>query len=536
MDRRSSRQWWWHGAVGYEVYVRSFADANNDGTGDLEGIRRRLPYLRWLGVDAVWITPFYPSPGYDHGYDVSDYLGVDPKHGSLADFVRLTGDAHELGLHVIVDIVPNHTSSAHPWFRAALTGRDDPHRDFYIWRDPAPDGGPPNNWVSHFGGPAWTLDPASGQYYLHLFLPEQPDLNWTNPAVADAFDDILRFWMERGADGFRIDVAHGLAKDPWFRDNPQLAPVTPGMDPRAAFDRFEHRYDLDQNPNIEVYRRWHRVVAPYGALLLAETNAADPVRTARYHDGGDAIHRVFYLEIGWLDWQPMQLRDRIRGMHLAGPDSTAWILDSHDTSRAATRYGGGERGAHRVLCVKTLMVALGGMPVWYQGEELGLENGVIAPNDLTDPIATRNPGAAGRDGARTVMPWDGGPTNGFNDGATPWMRATPRRAAETVAGQRDDPTSFLTRHRALLTVRRTLPDLWQAPVEWLDTDDSLLMACRRGTVVVVANLDEHDAMLDLPEGRWRPVFSSRTGAPTSGTVTGRIGVPAETGLVLAEAL
>jgi alpha-glucosidase len=521
--------------VGYEVYIRSFADANNDGIGDLEGIRCRLPYLSWLGVDAVWITPFYPSPNHDHGYDVSDYIDIDPTHGTLADFEHLSADAHELGLRVIIDIVPNHTSSSHPWFQAALRSEANPHRDFYIWKDPAPDGGPPNNWVSHFGGPAWTLDPTSGQYYLHLFLPEQPDLNWTNPAVADAFDEILRFWMDHGADGFRIDVAHGLAKDPWFRNNPQLAPVTPGMGPREIFDQFEHRYDLDQNPNIEVYRRWHEVVAPRGALLLAETNAADPVRTARYHDAGAAVHRVFYLEIGWLDWQPMQLRDRIRGMHLAAPDSTAWILDSHDTSHATTRYGGGERGAHRALCVKTLMVALGGMAVWYQGEELGLENGEIAAADLTDPMSTRNPGAAGRDGARTVMPWDGGPNNGFNDGATPWMPSAPRPVAATVAGQRHEPTSFLTRHRGLLAFRRGHPDLWEAPVEWLDTDDSLLVACRRRRVVVAANLDEHDTELRLPPGRWRHEYSSRTGTQDGYTVAGRVVVPAETSIMFSQA-
>ena len=521
---------WWIGAVGYEVYARSFADGNNDGTGDLDGIRRRLPYLQWLGVDAVWITPFFPSPGFDHGYDVSDYTGVDAKHGTLRDFDRLVADAHELGLRVVVDIVPNHTSSAHPWFQAACSDRSDPHRDFYIWRDPAPGGGPPNNWVSHFGGPAWTLDPTTGQYYLHLFLPEQPDLNWTSPDVIDGFDDILRFWCERGTDGFRIDVAHGLAKDPWFRDNPQTAPITDDMSPGQVFRSFEHRYDLDQNPNVDIYRRWNGVVEPYGVLLLGEVGPDQPVRVARYHAEGKAIHRNFYLSVAWMDWEPMQLRDRIRGMHLAGPDSTAWILDSHDTSHATTRFGGGARGAHRALCVKTLMLALGGMPVIYQGEELGVEDGKVAVEDLADPVSTRNPGAKGRDGARSVMPWDEGPNNGFNQGATPWMPSAPRPLAATVAGQRDDPDSFLTRHRHLLAVRRRHTDLWEAPITWLDTRDSLLMACSRGSVVVVANLDEHDGELVLPPGSWDLVFSSRLGglgAPQSDAVT----VPAETGLI-----
>jgi alpha-glucosidase len=526
---------WWHGAVAYEVYARSFADANNDGTGDLEGIRRRLPYLVDLGVDAVWITPFYPSPGFDHGYDVSDYQDVDPKHGSLDDFDRLVGDAHELGLRIIVDIVPNHSSSHHPWFREAVSGPGSEHRDYYIWRDPGPDGGPPNNWVSHFGGPAWTLDEASGQYYCHLFLPEQPDLNWSNPKVIAEFDAILRFWCERGVDGFRIDVAHGLAKDPWFRDNPQLALVEEGMDPGLVFRSFEHRYDLDQNPNIEVFRHWHEVVAPYEAVLLGEVGPEDPVRHSRYHDDGAAIHRNFYLTIAWMGWDPMRLRDRIRGIHLAAPDSTAWILDSHDTSHAATRFGGGEAGAHRALCAKTMMVCLGGMPVIYQGEELGIDNGVVAPENLSDPISTRNPGAvSGRDGARTVMPWGDGPTNGFNEGATPWMPSEQRGHEHTVAGQTGDPESFLERHRALLTVRRSRPELWEAPVQWLDTDDSVLMALRRGNTVVATNLDEHDAALRMPPGRWELLFASRRSvepAVNDGTVV----VPAETSLIFGAA-
>jgi alpha-glucosidase len=516
--------------VGYEVYARSFADGNNDGVGDLDGIRQRLPYLTWLGVDAVWITPFYPSPGFDHGYDVADYMDVDAQHGTLDDFDRLVADAHALGLRIVVDVVPNHTSSHHRWFRSALESKDSPFRNHYIWRDPAPDGGLPNNWVSHFGGPAWTLDAASGQYYCHLFLPEQPDLNWSNPAVADEFDAILTFWCERGADGFRIDVAHGLAKDPWFRDNPLKTPITADMDPGEVFAAFEHRYDLDQNPNIEVYRRWNKVVAPYGAMLLGEVGPDVPVRVARYHDNGAAIHRNLFLQIGWLGWDPMEIRDRVQGMHLAGPDSTAWVLDSHDTSHATNRYGGGERGAHRALCVQTLLMALGGMPVLYQGEELGIGDGEVAPEDLTDPISTRNDGATGRDGARTVMPWDSGPTNGFNDGSAPWLRSTRRTEGQTVAGQRGDDNSFLERYRRLLALRRSQPDMWSVPLQWLDTDDSAMVALRRGDIVLAANLDEHDAVLRLPDGRWTGLFSSRCGAEPA-AAEGRTVIPAETSII-----
>jgi alpha-glucosidase len=522
---------WWAGATGYEVYVRSFADANNDGIGDLEGIRRRLPYLIDLGIDAVWVTPFYPSPGFDHGYDVADYCDVDPAHGTLADFDRLTAEAHRLGLRIMVDLVPNHTSSHHAWFRSALEGPESPYRDFYIWHDPAPDGRPPNNWVSHFGGPAWTLDETSGQYYCHLFLPEQPDLNWANPAVADAFDDILRFWCERGADGFRIDVAHGLVKDRRFRDNPQMRPITADMDPGEVFNSYEHRHDLDQNGNIDLYRRWNDVVAPYQAMLLGEVGPDAPVRVARYHAAGDAIHRTLFIDIGWRGWEPMQLRDRIQSIHLACPDSTAWVLDSHDADHAATRYGGGDLGANRALCLQTLLVGLGGMPVLYQGQELGLEDGAVDPEDLADPISTRNQGATGRDGARTVMPWDDGPNNGFNEGATPWLRSKPRPRGQTVAGQTGEAASFLERYRRLLAARRSHPDLWAEPAVWIHAADPLLLAVHRGNTVVTANLDEHDALLPLPAGMWDVVFHSRdtTAHPPASS---EIEVPAETGMIL----
>ncbi|HDL41948.1 MAG TPA: alpha-amylase, partial [Actinobacteria bacterium] len=290
---------WWHGGIGYEIYPRSFADSNNDGIGDINGIKGRLPYLSWLGIDAIWIAPFYESPGLDHGYDVSDYRAINPIHGTLADFDELIADAHARDIRVIVDIVPNHSSSEHRWFQQALQGRDNPYRDYYLWRDPAPDGGPPNNWVSHFGGPAWTLDEASGQYYCHLFLPEQPDLNWSNPALREEFDDILRFWCDRGADGFRIDVAHGLVKDAQFRDNPQRVPIQDPGNPTEVFGAFEHLYDMDQDGTVDVYRRWNRVVEPYEAVLIGESNPRSLDRVARYVRG-DSLHTVFYLEPGWM--------------------------------------------------------------------------------------------------------------------------------------------------------------------------------------------------------------------------------------------
>lgn len=519
---------WWRSAVGYEVYVRSFADHDGDGMGDLAGVRSHLDHMAGLGVDAVWITPFYPSPGFDGGYDVMDYTGVDPRHGDLADFDDLVAEAHRLGLRVIIDIVPNHTSHLHPWFIDAAGDRHSALRDFYIWRDPATDGGPPNNWVSHFGGPAWTLDEASGQYYCHLFLPEQPDLNWENAELRSRFDEVYRFWCERGVDGFRVDVAHALIKHPDFPDNPMVRQPGAGAGVWEVFASFDHRYDLDQDDNVELHRRWRRVVEPYGAILIGETGVSDPQRLARYAHGGEGMTCVFFLEPAGLPWEPSRIIDSLRGVHELEPERVAWALDSHDAGRSASRFGGGERGASRSLAVTTLLFGLGGIPFLYQGQELGLEDGVVDRSDLDDPIATRNEGSVGRDGARTPMPWEPGPGDGFTTGV-PWLPAAQRRPEETASVQAETPGSWLHRHRELIAVRAGLPDLWQAAAAWLPTPDGEVAAVLRGTAMVVANLSEHRTTVDLPDGAWRMAFSSGDD-PEIGDVG--VSVPAETSVIV----
>ena len=521
---------WWQGAVGYEIYVRSFADSDGDGVGDLAGITARLDYLSWLGVDAVWLTPFYPSPGHDHGYDVSDYCAVSRLHGTLDDFDLLVSEAHRRGLRVMVDIVPNHTSIEHRWFAAARSRRDGPDRDRYIWSDPAPDGGPPNNWRSHFGGPAWTLDEASGQYWCHLFLPEQPDLNWRHPAVRDDFDSILRWWIDRGVDGFRVDVAHGLIKDPDLRDNPQVAPVTDGMDPFDAFYAFEHRYDLDQSENVEIFRRWSRVCAPRKVMLLGEVNAPWPGRMSRYVAPG-ALDQVFFLRAAMLDWEPETLVPMVRAMHDAAPQGVSWVLSNHDQPRPASRFGGGEAGIGRSLAVTTLLMALGGTPFLFQGEELGLWDGALLSDH--DPVSVRNSGAtSGRDGCRTPMPWDSTAHNGFSANA-PWIGARPRPPEQTVAGQRADPDAPLHRYRSLLAVRRRHPDIWRAPLEWIETADVRVAALRRGSVAVVANLSDRRTSVALGSPGWRTVFASGPGGRIDGQADDALSVPAESTVVLA---
>ena len=520
---------WWRGAVGYEIYVRSFADSTGDGVGDLAGIAGRLDYLSWLGVDALWLTPFYPSPGHDHGYDVSDYCAVSPRHGTLDDFDTLVAEAHRRGLRVMVDIVPNHTSIEHPWFARARRDRDGPDRHRYLWADPAPDGGPPNNWVSHFGGPAWTLDEASGQYWCHLFLPEQPDLNWRNPIVRDDFDAILEWWMDRGVDGFRVDVAHGLVKDVRLRDNPQIAPVVAGMDPFDAFYAFEHRHDMDQSENVEIFRRWNQVCAHRQAMLLGEVNAPWPDRMARYVGAG-ALDQAFFLQSAFLGWDPETLLTMVRVMHDAAPQGISWVLSNHDRSRPVSRYGGGEAGVRRSLAVSTLFMALGGTPFLFQGEELALADGVL--RDYHDPVSVRNEGAtSGRDGCRTPMPWNSSTHNGFSAGK-PWIAAEPRPPEETVAGQQADPDAPVHRYRTLLAVRRQHPDMWRAPLEWIETSDPRVAALRRGTIAVVANLSERRTSVTLGSPGWEPAFASEQGCRLDTPVHDTVSVPPETTIVL----
>ena len=524
---------WWRGAVGYEIYVRSFADSNGDGLGDLAGITSRLDYLSWLGVDAVWLTPFYPSPGHDHGYDVSGYCAVSPRHGTLQDFDVLVSEAHRRDLRVIVDIVPNHTSIEHEWFTRARRHPDGPDRDRYLWADPAPDGGPPNNWRSHFGGPAWTLDEASGQYWCHLFLPEQPDLNWRNPAVRDDFDSILRWWMDRGVDGFRVDVAHGLIKDAQLRDNPQIAPIAEDMDPFDAFDAFEHRYDMDQSENVDIFRRWNQICAPRQVMLLGEVNAPRPARMSRYVAPG-ALDQAFFLRAAHTDWVPEALLAMVRAMHDAAPHGISWVLSNHDRSRPASRFGGGEAGVRRSLAVSVLLMAMGGTPFLYQGEELGLCDGALRTGPH-DPVSVRNSGATrGRDGCRTPMPWDSSTHNGFST-SDPWIDAEPRPPEQTVDGQRADPDAAVHRYRSLLAMRRQHPDLWRAPLEWIETHTPRVAALRRGSIAVVANLADHRTSVRLGSPGWQPVFASQQGSRLDSPAHDAVSVPTESTVVLVRA-
>jgi len=509
---------WWRSAVGYEVYLRSFADADGDGVGDLPGLRRRLDHLADLGVTLVWVTPFYPSPMHDHGYDVADYTGVAPLFGTLADVDAFVADAHQRGVRVIVDLVPNHSSSEHPWFRAARTSRDDPHRDYYVWRDPAPDGGPPNNWKSVFGGDAWTLDPGTGQYWLHLFLPEQPDLNWANPAVAEEFDAILRFWLERGIDGFRVDVAHSLVKHPDLPDNPPAPPLAKPEDAAvgsvaSSWQALAHIHDVDQPDVVSIYRRWRRIADEYDALLLGEVYLLEAERLERYVAEDDGLAAAFWFPPLHLPWHVSRLRAVFReGVDLAlrVRGDLAWVQGSHDRPRMVSRYGGGAVGRARALAVATLQLFLPGMPFIYQGEELGLEDGVVPPEEAQDPLAVRQgEHDRSRDVARTPMPWSPEPGLGFTAAPRAWLPFGGRTPEDTVAVQREDPASPLSTYRRLIEVRRRLLDP-NLPFAW-EAGDGALIGLRRGSVVVFANCGETPVALPPSSQDLRVQFSTRLG-------------------------
>jgi len=424
---------WWRDAVVYQIYPRSFADSNGDGVGDLNGVRDRLRYLVWLGVDAIWLSPIYPSPMRDFGYDVQDYEDVDPVFGSLADFDLLISEAHELGLRVLLDWVPNHTSSEHPWFRDARSSRSSAHRDWYIWRDPKPDGSLPNNWIHAWSEEsAWTWDELTGQYYLHLFLADQPDLNWSNAQVRDAMSETLRFWLDRGVDGFRMDVVHALGKEV-ERDDPdelRLLSHTPLNDVEVT-----HEY-------LRVIRR---VLGEYEGdrVSIGEVYLLDPQRVATYYGHGDELHLSFNFQSLFTAWRASSWLDAIGEIEAAlGPMSgwPTWVLSNHDNARVATRLG----DQARVRAAMTLLLTLRGTAFLYAGEELGLEDAIVPPEQTVDP--------GGRDGCRSPIPWTRDADHGWPGGA--WLPFVADASVFSVESQEHDVGSTLHFTRRLLALRR----------------------------------------------------------------------------------
>jgi alpha-glucosidase len=522
---------WWKSAVIYQIYPRSFQDTNGDGIGDLEGIRRRLDHLVELGVDAVWISPFYPSPMADFGYDVADYCGVDPIFGSLADFDRLIRELHARGLRLILDFVPNHSSDQHPWFVESRSNRSNPKRDWYIWRDPAPDGGPPNNWISNFGGPAWTLDAATGQYYLHAFLREQPDLNWRNPEVRAAMAEALRFWLDRGVDGFRVDVIWHLIKDRDFRDNPTNPDFTPDS---PEINRLLQTRSTDQPEVMDVIREMRAVLDAYEGdrLLIGEIYLPLDRLVSYYGPKLSGVHLPFNFQLILAPWKASTVAAMIVEYEAALPEGgwPNWVLGNHDQKRIASRVGEAQA---RVAAM--LLLTLRGTPTIYYGDEIGLLDVPIPPDLAQDPWEMNEPGQGfGRDPARTPMPWDGSRNAGFTDGE-PWLPLG-EHACSNVTAQSADARSMLALHRALLRIRRDELALRAGSLRDVEAVGDVLSYKRiagERSLLVVLNLGDEDATLDVGASRMRSLLSTHLdgeGEEPSGPIALR---PSE-GLVLEE--
>jgi alpha-glucosidase len=475
---------WWRDGVIYQIYVRSFSDSNGDGVGDLQGVLDRFDHLEWLGVDAIWLSPVTPSPNADWGYDVADYTDVDPELGDLETLDRLIADAGERGIRVLMDLVPNHTSDRHPWFLDARSGREAAHRDWYVWADAGPDGGPPNNWRSTFGGPGWTWDDGTEQYYLHNFLAEQPDLNWWNGEVHRALDDVLRFWFDRGIAGFRIDVANGLVKDRDLRNNPAVTDDDP---PRVRALGVRPVYNLNRPEVHDVYRRWREIADAYepARVLIGETWLFDLAELMRYYGAGDELDLAMNFPFIFAEFGPA-LREVVAASIAAMPEHAwpVWIASNHDAGRLATRWADGDE--RKVRLALMLLLTLRGTPILYYGDEIGMPEVELSREDLLDPVGIRGwPEEPGRDPARTPMRWTGDPEAGFTgDGVRPWLPIGDPSAAN-AADQRNDPGSVLNLVHDLIALRRNTPDLRSGPASDVEAPAGV-WAWRRGSASVVA--------------------------------------------------
>jgi alpha-glucosidase len=493
---------WWRDAVLYQLYPRSFQDSNGDGVGDLPGVLQRLDYLEWLGVDGIWLNPTMPSPNADWGYDVADYRGVHPELGTLDDLDRLVAAARERGIRILLDLVPNHSSDRHPWFLEARSSRDSPRRDWYVWADPGPNGSPPTDDGGSFGGPAWTWDDATGQYYLHTFLPQQPELNWRNDDVRDEFDRVMRFWLDRGVAGFRVDVVHRLVKSRRVREQGRRGEG--GQPP------------VDLRETHAVLRRWRKLVDGYDRdrLLLGETHVLDVAKMiAFYGADADELHLAFNFPFLYAPLAAGRLRRVVERTEAAIPAASwpVWTASNHDAGRFPSRWCDGDE--RRIRCALVLLLTLRGTPVLYYGDEIGLTEPVLGEDDYLDcQRPTRDP-------CRTPMLWTAAEGGGFTERAERcWLPAgDPERA--NVAAQRDDPGSMLSLCRDLIRLRRELPALRTAPYATIPAP-ARTWAWRRGDGAAVAlNLGERPASVDGIRGR---IAVATARARDGERVTGRL--------------
>jgi alpha-glucosidase len=521
---------WWQSGIVYQIYPRSFQDSDGDGIGDLNGIGRRLDYFTWLGIDSIWISPFYPSPMADFGYDVTDYTGVHPMFGTLDDLDRLVTEAHGRGLKVILDWVPNHTSEEHPWFIESRSSRDSPKRDWYMWRDPAPDGGPPNNWVGVFGGSAWEYDEATGQYYYHAFLKEQPDLNWRNPEVRDAMHETVRFWLDRGIDGLRVDAYWFLFEDPELRDNP----VNPHGNPAWPYTMLIPEYTEDLPEMRLAARALREVFDEYDdRVIIGEMYLPIDKLVAYYGSEGEPAHHLpFNFGLITEPWDARTIAAYIDRYENAVPvfGWPNWVLGNHDRHRIATRIG-----PEQARVAALLLLTLRGTPTIYQGEELGMENVPVPPNRIQDPFGFSSP-EFGRDPARTPMQWDASLNAGFTIGE-PWLPLEACATTRNVETERRDPHSMLMLYKDLIDLRRREPALTLGRYLAVETSGDVVAYARdwdQRQFLIVLNFGPKPVTFALPDEMTTGQISIGTNRGRDGQrVTGHIDLDGNDGVVIA---
>jgi alpha-glucosidase len=501
---------WWKEGVLYQIYPRSYGDSNGDGVGDLRGIIERLDHLAWLGVDGIWLNPITVSPDADWGYDVADYKGVQPVLGTLEDVDALIAAAGGREIAVLLDLVPNHTSIEHPWFVESRSSRDNPKRDWYVWADPKPDGSAPNNWQSSFGGPTWTFDETTGQYYLHNFLPEQPDLNWWNDEVRDEFDRILRFWFDRGVAGFRIDVVHMVVKDALLRDNP---PATDDDHWMVQLTGQRQVYNGNRPEVHDIIRRWRAVADSYDPprILVGETHVFDTDTLASFYGAGDELDLAFNFLLLHSRFEPDALRKVVEAELAALPPGAwpVWTGGNHDMYRFPSRWCDGDPAKTR--CALMMLVALPGTAVLYYGDELGLPDTDVPKERLEDPVGKRLYPVYGRDPERTPMPWSPAAGAGFTEpGVEPWLPFGDVSACN-VEEQRRDPDSMLSLCRDLIGLRAAVPDLRSGAYTRLAAQGGLWAWQRGERVLVALNLGDDPSSVEVPKGMVRIGTGSERG-------------------------
>lgn len=519
---------WWKDGIIYQIYPRSFQDSNADGIGDLTGIIKSLDYIKDLGVDAIWLSPIYPSPDKDFGYDVADYLTIDPKFGHLQDFDQLIAEAHKRDLHIIMDLVLNHTSDQHRWFVESRKSVDNPYHDWYLWRDPAPNGGPPNNWLSSFGGPGWEYDRYLNKYYFHMFEKHQPDLNWRNPELRAMLMKVFRYWLDKGVDGFRLDVFNAYFKDEQMRDNPRKKGLA-----RRPFEAYDHIYDISQPEMMEVVKEIRAILNEYpDRYVVGETFLEGPVY-ARTLVGEDKFHAAFDFSFAQSPWNAKAFGKAIQYWDALHGDE-AWpnyFLNNHDLPRSATRYTQNEDDS-RLKLLATMLLTVRGTPFIYYGEEIGMRDIKVARKNIQDPVGKRYwPFYKGRDGCRSPMQWDANINAGFSTG-DPWLPVHPNYSVRNVANQQSSPASLLNFYKELIKVRKKHSSLQAGKMVLIPSDNKHLLVYLRHleeeTSLVVLNFSSDIQHFELPideVNEWDMVFNGNDAMTSHMSGTG-ISLPA----------